>query len=150
MPLYKINTLLCSNQEPFSWWWPSVLQQLCILVGFTCRVQASFFLIHLFYWKKKILFSYPSLSVERKRKMNRPLNVELQLLHLENVLENLLYKKLLMLMYILSFPLLDVFIVCLNTELVDMLYKSINTFNGDRDLFFYPKSHSTVLTSKNK
>lgn len=68
--------------------------------------------------------------------MNRPLNVELQLLHLENVLENLLYKKLLMLMYILSFPLLDVFIVCLNTELVDMLYKSINTFNGDRDFFF--------------
>lgn len=81
--------------------------------------------------------------------MNRLLNVELQLLHLENVLENLLYTKLLMLMYILSFPLLDVFIVCLNTELVDMLYKSINTFNGDRD-FFYPKSHSTVLTSKNK
>lgn len=68
--------------------------------------------------------------------MNRPLNVELQLLHLENVLENLLYTKLLMLMYILSFPLLDVFIVCLNTELVDMLYKSINTFSGDRDLFF--------------
>lgn len=68
--------------------------------------------------------------------MNRLLNVELQLLHLENVLENLLYKKLLMLMYILSFPLLDVFIVCLNTELVDMLYKSINTFNGDRDFFF--------------
>lgn len=99
--------------------------------------------------KKKYCF-LPPLSVERKRKMNRLLNVELQLLHLENVLENLLYKKLLMLMYILSFPLLDVFIVCLNTELVDMLYKSINTFNGDRDLFFYPKSHSTVLTSKNK
>lgn len=82
--------------------------------------------------------------------MNRPLNVELQLLHLENVLENLLYTKLLMLMYILSFPLLDVFIVCLNTELVDMLYKSINTFSGDRDLFFYPKSHSNVLTNFKK
>lgn len=64
--------------------------------------------------------------------MNRLLNVEPQLLHLENVLENLLYKKLLMLMYILSFPLLDVFIACLNTELVDVLYKSINTVCGDR------------------
>lgn len=57
--------------------------------------------------------------------MSRLLNVESNLIHLKSIFENPLYKKLVMLMYILSFPLLEMFRACLNTKFVEMLYTSL-------------------------
>ena len=63
--------------------------------------------------------------------MSRLLNVDSNLIDLRSIFENPLYKKLVMLMYLLSFLLLEIFRACLNTKLVEMLYTSINTVCED-------------------
>lgn len=68
--------------------------------------------------------------------MSRLLNVESNLIHLKSIFENPLYKKLVMLMYILSFPLLEIFRACLSTKFEEMLYTSVNTVYGDGALSF--------------
>jgi len=80
--------------------------------------------------------------------MNKLLNVESNRIHLRCIFENPLYKKLVMLTYVLSFPLLEIFMACLNTKLVEILYTSINAVYGDGALSFCPTSRSILQTFK--